>query len=97
MGRSLLRYGAKIQEDEFCQRLAALRRRKWAAAVREYGVQGGSPYTQKNIARRIGVTAGTLSFWESGWRRPQEFVLFQRWAKILGAEFSVELKTPEAP
>ena len=97
MGRSLLHYGAKVQEDEFCRRLATLRRRKWDAAARESGFWGGDPWTQKNVARRIGVHAGTLSLWESGLRRPGAFILFERWAKVLGAEFSVELKTPEAP
>jgi hypothetical protein len=97
VSRSLLHYGEKVKEDEFCRRLAALRRRKWDAAVREGGFWGGDPWTQKSLARRIGVHAVTLSLWESGSRRPGAFVLFERWAKALGGEFSVELKTPEVP
>lgn len=44
--------------------------------------------TQGNLAKKIGVTAQTISFWETGYATPCWFS-FECWAESLGVEIEL--------
>ena len=77
----------KSWENDMAQELLMVRLK----FQREDGRVQDGPYSQRSIARRIGVTAVCLHKWEYGKSTPGCWYLWKRWAKALQTEFRVTL------
>ena len=74
-------------EEETAQKLLMIRLKFQSEDGR---VQDG-PYSQRSIARQLGITATCLHNWEYGKNRPGSWFLWKKWARSLQTEFKISL------
>lgn len=82
---------SQIEQAWVCE-LTNVRQALLARYMKKYGTFSNGPYTQPNVATKIGVSKVALWNWENGISMPNTLNRFQRWAKALGRELILELR-----
>lgn len=78
----------KIWELDLAQQL--LQRR--LTLLKEDGIVQGSRYTQKAVAKALGLSQACVNKWEHGDTTPNDWGMWQKWARYLNSDFDIILK-----
>jgi len=71
--------------------LAEKLRRRRADLQRSYGLDSWEAYSQKNLAKKLGISGACLSFWENGHQFPGSIDLWDKWARALQSRLTVDI------
>ena len=79
----------KNWEEEVAQKL--LMRRLALQKIKDGGWVHHGHYSQRAIAKKLGVTAACLHNWEYGKTTPHSWTVWERWANTLYTKFEIIL------
>ena len=72
--------------------LAEKLRRRRVALQRSEGMDGWfGPYNQKNLAKRLGISAACLCYWENGRQFPGSIDMWDSWARALQSRLAIDI------
>lgn len=75
--------------------IAQLRRRR-ELLQHATGFPNPSQWSQRALAKYLGVTKNAVSQWEGGYAYPTTLALLENWAQYLGMKLIIDLKAPVA-